>query len=160
MDLTQLFTALKIGATLAALAKKLGREIAQLSSQAVRAALSERPNIAFIEDTRDQLKAWGAKRRDLRPLDTLIDQLEHSAPRRKARPTRRRAAGGTGAGRRVMAAKRRTAKPRKRKAIGRAKLSGRQKPKRIVFVESVGRSPAGKADYRRCKALAREALRG
>jgi fatty-acyl-CoA synthase len=37
-------------------------------------------------------------------------------------------------------------------------LAGYKTPKRIVFVESVGRSPSGKADYKRCKALAREAL--
>lgn len=39
-------------------------------------------------------------------------------------------------------------------------LAGYKTPKRIVFVESVGRSPSGKADYKRCKALAQAALGG
>jgi acyl-CoA synthetase (AMP-forming)/AMP-acid ligase II len=37
-------------------------------------------------------------------------------------------------------------------------LAGYKTPKRIVFVDSVGRSPAGKADYKRAKALAKQAL--
>ncbi len=40
----------------------------------------------------------------------------------------------------------------------RGHLAGFKTPKRIVFVDSVGRSPSGKADYKRCKALALEAL--
>jgi fatty-acyl-CoA synthase len=40
----------------------------------------------------------------------------------------------------------------------RERLAGYKTPKRIVFVESVGRSPSGKADYKRAKALALEAL--
>jgi fatty-acyl-CoA synthase len=40
----------------------------------------------------------------------------------------------------------------------RKRLAGYKTPKRIVFVASVGRSPSGKADYKRAKALALEAL--
>jgi fatty-acyl-CoA synthase len=40
----------------------------------------------------------------------------------------------------------------------RSLLAGYKTPKRIVIVESVGRSPSGKADYNRAKALAKAAL--
>jgi fatty-acyl-CoA synthase len=40
----------------------------------------------------------------------------------------------------------------------REQLAGYKTPKRVVFVDSVGRSPSGKADYKRAKALALEAL--
>jgi acyl-CoA synthetase (AMP-forming)/AMP-acid ligase II len=40
----------------------------------------------------------------------------------------------------------------------RAQLAGYKTPKRIVFVDSVGRAPNGKADYKGCKRKAREAL--
>jgi len=40
----------------------------------------------------------------------------------------------------------------------RSLLAGYKTPKRIVIVESVGRSPSGKADYKRAKALAKAAL--
>ena len=40
----------------------------------------------------------------------------------------------------------------------RERLASYKTPKRIVFVESLGRSPSGKADYKRAKALALEAL--
>jgi fatty-acyl-CoA synthase len=46
------------------------------------------------------------------------------------------------------------------RAFVRERLAGYKTPKRIVFVESVGRSPSGKADYKRAKALALEALHG
>lgn len=42
----------------------------------------------------------------------------------------------------------------------RGHLAGYKTPKHIVFVDSVGRSPSGKADYKRCKDLALQQLRG
>jgi fatty-acyl-CoA synthase len=40
----------------------------------------------------------------------------------------------------------------------RERLAGYKTPKRIVFVDDLGRSPSGKADYKRAKALALQAL--
>jgi acyl-CoA synthetase (AMP-forming)/AMP-acid ligase II len=40
----------------------------------------------------------------------------------------------------------------------RGRLAGYKCPKRIVFADNLGRSPSGKADYKRAKALAMEAL--
>jgi fatty-acyl-CoA synthase len=38
----------------------------------------------------------------------------------------------------------------------RAELAGYKRPKQFVFVESLERSPAGKADYRRLRSVAAE----
>ena len=46
------------------------------------------------------------------------------------------------------------------RAFVRERLAGYKVPKRIVFVDSVGRSPSGKADYKGAKALAAAAPRG
>jgi fatty-acyl-CoA synthase len=43
-------------------------------------------------------------------------------------------------------------------AFVRERLAGYKAPKRIVFVDDVGRSPSGKADYKRAKTLALGAI--
>jgi fatty-acyl-CoA synthase len=44
------------------------------------------------------------------------------------------------------------------RAFVRARLAGYKVPKRVLVVDSVGRSPSGKADYKAARAKAREAL--
>ena len=40
----------------------------------------------------------------------------------------------------------------------RQRLAGFKSPKRVLFVDSIGRAPNGKVDYKRCKATAVERL--